>query len=330
MLKRIPPGRLAQALLIVALLAIAVTGRPMFLRIGSLVGIYLVYTIGLSLLVGYTGQISFGHAAFIGIGAYTTAILTARHGISPWLAILAGMFLSGLVAYIVGLAVLRLKGHYLMLATIALGEIAYVTFVQWKTLTNGPIGIGGIPYPSIAGFTLDTDARLFSLIWVFALLLAVIAFRLVNSNLGYALRSIREDELAASTLGINTFSYKLRIFVISAMYASVAGSLLAHMLTYVATDMFTVMLSALGIMMIVIGGANSLWGACIGAPALTILSEWLRAYKDYNDLMFGIVFILILMFASGGIYGEVSRLWSRRRDLFHRLLGRSRSKQEEA
>ena len=275
------------------------------------VGIHGIIAIGLSLLMGYAGQISIGHAAFFGIGAYTSAVLTSKFGFHPWVAFLMGILLSSLVAVIIGIPSLKLKGHYLAMATLGFGEITYIVFNELTELTGGPPGLGDIPRISIAGFMMNTDVKYYFFVWGFLLLILLISLNLIHSRIGRALRSIHGSEIAANAMGVDTSTLKTQIFVISAIFGSIAGSLYTHYVTFVSPSTFSLSFSILLVMMVVIGGMHSVWGALIGAGILTIMPEFLRAFEDFEILVYGAILLLIMIFLPKGLVGGLENLVER-------------------
>ncbi|HCX89846.1 MAG: branched-chain amino acid ABC transporter permease [Deltaproteobacteria bacterium CG_4_9_14_3_um_filter_44_9] len=275
------------------------------------VGINGIIAIGLSLLMGYAGQISIGHAAFFGLGAYTSAVLTAKLGFHPWGAFFMGILLSSCVALIIGIPSLKLKGHYLAMATLGFGEITYIVFNELTDITGGPSGIGGIPKISLAGYTMNTDIKYYFFVWAFLLLILTLSLNLIHSRIGRALRSIHDSEVAANAMGINTSKLKIQVFMISAVFGSVAGSLYTHYVTFVSPSSFGLFFSILLVMMVVIGGMHSVWGALIGATLLTILPEFLRALKDFEIFVYGAVLLLIMIFLPRGLIGGLEYLFNR-------------------
>jgi len=275
------------------------------------VGINGIIAIGLSLLMGYAGQISIGHAAFFGLGAYTSAVLTAKLGFHPWGAFFMGILLSSCVALIIGIPSLKLKGHYLAMATLGFGEITYIVFNELTDITGGPSGIGGIPKISLAGYTMNTDIKYYFFVWAFLLLILTLSLNLIHSRIGRALRSIHDSEVAANAMGVNTSKLKIQVFMISAVFGSVAGSLYTHYVTFVSPSSFGLFFSILLVMMVVIGGMHSVWGALIGATLLTILPEFLRALKDFEIFVYGAVLLLIMIFLPRGLIGGLEYLFNR-------------------
>ncbi|RJP57455.1 MAG: branched-chain amino acid ABC transporter permease [Deltaproteobacteria bacterium] len=275
------------------------------------VGINGIIAIGLSLLMGYAGQISIGHAAFFGLGAYTSAVLTAKLGFHPWGAFFLGILLSSCIALIIGIPSLKLKGHYLAMATLGFGEITYIVFNELTDITGGPSGIGDIPKISLAGYTMNTDIKYYFFVWAFLLLILTFSLNLIHSRIGRALRSIHDSEVAANAMGINTGKLKIQVFMISAVFGSVAGSLYTHYVTFVSPSSFGLFFSILLVMMVVIGGMHSVWGALIGAALLTILPEFLRALKDFEIFVYGSVLLLIMIFLPRGLIGGLEYLFNR-------------------
>ncbi len=298
------------------LFSLAVFILPVLVRspyyVGVLIqaGFYSLIAMGLSLLMGYAGQISLGHAAFFGLGAYTSAILTGTYHWSPWTAIVAGLLLAGIVAYIIGTPSLKLKGHYLAMATLGFGEIVFIFFSAEVNLTGGPSGYCKlIPFLGFGHYVLDNEVKYYYFTWAVVLVVLLLTLNLIHSRVGRALRSIHADEEAARAMGINTARYKVRVFVLSALYASLAGSLYTHYILFVAPDSFGLMHSILLVTMVIIGGMGSVWGAISGAILLTALPEVLRVFKDYNILVYGGILLFIMLFLPGGLFGGSQVLW---------------------
>ncbi len=297
-----------------AIFALAVMGLPVAVRnpyyVGVLVfvGIYCMITICLGLLLGYAGQISLGHAAFYGIGAYASGLLTTRWGLSPWLALVCAMVITGVMAYMIGRPVLKLRGHYLAMATLGFGEIVYIFFNAEVGLTGGPSGFGEIPRLAIGSFVFKKDIHFYYLVWVTVIILLALVLNVINSRIGRALRSIHGSETAANAMGVNTASYKLKVFVFSAVVASVAGSFYAHYVTFVSPTTFGADVSILLVTMVIVGGMSSVWGAVLGAALLSMLPEYLRAFGDYDILIYGAVMMAIMMFAPEGLTGIAAAL----------------------
>ena len=284
-----------------------------YLEVMIFAGIFCLVTIGLSLLMGYAGQISLGHAAFLGIGAYSSGILTAKFGMSPWIGILAGIALSAAVAVIVGIPSLKLKGHYLAMATLGFGEIVFIVFNEEVNLTGGPSGFADIPYLHIGSFEFSSELAYYILVWSVVLIGLFFALNLIHSRVGRAWKAIHGNELAAEAMGVPTSRYKLKIFVLSSVYASIAGSLYTHYICFLNPSSFDLFWSIKFVMMVIVGGMNSVWGAIIGTVILTYLgNEWLTAFKHFDVLVYGLILLLITMFLPGGIVSLPEIIKSRR------------------
>jgi branched-chain amino acid transport system permease protein len=270
---------------------------------------------GLTLVMGFAGQVSLGHAAFYGVGAYALALLTAEHGWSPAPALAAGAGLSALLAAALGVAVLRIRGHFLGMATLAFGLIAY-SFVRGSEFAGANQGIGGIPALSIAGWELSGDEETFLATWVVLGLGIVLAQNLVGSRTGRALRALGACEVAAETCGVAVARAKVVVFVVGALYASVAGSLYAMYVSYVSPDAFGVLVSLQFLVMAVVGGLRSLWGATLGAIFVVGLTELTRsvvpalvgdATGSYEIVAYGIALVVVLLAFRDGIAGPLGR-----------------------
>jgi len=276
------------------------------------IGIYTIVTVGLCLLMGYTGQVSLGQAAFFGMGAYISAILTTTYGVNPWLAMLAAAIMTGVFAYTIGYLIFRLKGNYLAMATLGLGLIMLIVFRQLNPVFGEPDGIPGIPSLSIGGFAFDSPFRMFFLVWFFCLVILFISQNLVRSRIGRALKAIHGNESAAESLGINVTQFKVKILVLSAVYASLAGSLLAYHVPYVGTQPFDFMASVRLVVMAVIGGLASVWGAIFGAGATRILSDHLLlGFGDWDVVVYGFILVLVMIFMPEGLFVKLKELFER-------------------
>ncbi|MBI2155933.1 MAG: branched-chain amino acid ABC transporter permease [Candidatus Rokubacteria bacterium] len=297
---------LAVFLFLIALLPLAVPSRY-YLNVMIFAGIHVLLTVGLNLVMGYAGQVSLGHAGFYGLGAYASGVLTVKYGVNPWVAMAAALGLSLLVGLAIGIPSLHLQGYYLGMATLGFGIILHILFVELLPFTGGPSGLVGIPEISLLGVKLNTDTRYYYLVWVVVGAVLLFAFHLVDSRVGRALRAIQGDETAAALMGINTWLAKVRIFVTAAAFASVAGSLYAHYVTFLSPDSFGFGFSIDLIVMVIVGGTRSIWGSVLGAVLLTILPEYLRGLKDYDILVYGAVVILVVMFVPSGIAGAIEQ-----------------------
>ena len=286
-----------------------------YLDVMIFVGIYSLITMGLSLLMGYAGQISLGHAAFFGLGAYTSGILCTKLSMSPWPAMVAGIGVTALVAYVVGVPSLKLKGHYLAMATLGFGVIVNIFFNEEVYLTGGPSGFSDIPGLTVFGFSLDSDLSYYILVWCLVLLALVFSLNVINSRIGRALRSLHDSEVAADAMGVETSRYKVIIFVLSGAYASVAGSLYTHYVGFLSPSSFDLFLSIKLVMMVVVGGMHNIWGALLGTWLLTFLgNEWLHVFHDFDVLVYGAILLAIVMFLPEGLVDlapRMGRIWKR-------------------
>lgn len=280
---------------------------PFFFKGGYLlnvllfVGIHTILAIGLNLLLGFAGQISLGHAAFFGLGAYLSGILTATYSVNSWLAMIIAAVVVGMMAFVIGFPILKLKGHYLAMATLGLGIIIYIVFNEAVDLTGGPSGLSGIPNLSLGSFIFDTDLKNYYLIWTFTLATMLLSINLAHSRIGRALRAIHDSEVAARVMGVNARLLKVQIFSLSAAISAIAGSLYAHTMTFVSPASFGFNFSIELLTMVVIGGLGSIYGSFLGAALLTLLPEMLRAFQDYDIVVYGLLLILMTMFMPGGL-----------------------------
>ncbi|MCJ7642589.1 MAG: branched-chain amino acid ABC transporter permease [Desulfobacterales bacterium] len=272
-----------------------------YLSILIFMGINAIVVMGLSLLIGYAGQISLGHAAFIGIGAYCSGVLTVEFGFSIVTAFLSGIVLSVIMAMAIAIPTLKLKGHYLAVATLGFGEIIYILFNELLEITGGPSGLSGVPPVTLLGYTFKGATSYYYLVWTFVILLLLFSLNVIHSRIGRALRAIHGSDVAAEAMGVDVSRLKVQVFVLSAVYASMAGSLYAHFVTFISPPTFGLFVSILLLMMVVIGGSGSIWGALLGTAILTLLPEYLRAFKDFDILVYGVILMVILLFMPEGL-----------------------------
>lgn len=289
------------AALAVALVGYAIVVGGYIVTVAGFALIYAVFVTGLNIFMGYAGQASFGQNAFAAIGGYTSAVLTATYGWPPVPAMLLGIAGAIVCAVVVGYPTLRLKGHYLAMATLAIGLIVYEATVQWQSVTQGYMGISGIPPLGIGGFEIFSDrAQLIFLSIVVALSMGS-AWLIRNSRFGRALVALSGSEDAARALGIDVARYKLAAFIVSATYASIAGSLFVHIVGFVSPEVFGMNMVILGFTMLYVGGIGTVIGPLVGSIVINLLPETFRALKDYQDLVYGVALILLLIYAPGGL-----------------------------
>jgi branched-chain amino acid transport system permease protein len=293
--------RWAPALAAAALLGYVIWSGGYLVAVLGFAAIYAIFVTGLNFFMGYTGQVSFGQNAFAAIGGYTSAVLTATYQWPVLVALPVGVVAAAVLAFAVGYPTLRLRGHYLAMATLALGLIVYEIAVQWQSVTQGYMGISGIPPPGIGKWELGTERQqLVALLVVLAIALAA-ASRLKHSRLGSALSAIAGSEEAARALGIDVAHYKLIAFVIAAVYAAVAGSLFVHFVGFVSPEVYGLHMVVLGFTMLYVGGIGTIFGPLIGALIISLLPEVFRGFKDYQDLAYGAALILILIYSPKGL-----------------------------
>jgi len=274
---------------------------PFFLNLMIFIGINTIVAVGLNLLMGYAGQVSLGQGAFYGLGAYSSGILTAKFGLPFLYSFFIAILIVAVVAFIIGLPTLRLKGYYLAMVTLGFAVIAYILFVEVNFLTGGHEGLVGIPYLSVFNLKFNTDLKYYYLVWVFDAIIIFISLNIVNSSVGRILRAIQGNELAAQMMGVNVWMRKVEIFVISAIYAGIAGTLYAHYITYLSPGAFSLEFSILILAMVVVGGMTRIWGGVWGALILTILPELLRAFKGFNTVIYGLIIMLVIIMMPGGV-----------------------------
>ena len=266
-------------------------------------GINTIVIVGLCLLMGYTGQVSLGQAAYFGIGAYFSGYLSKSYDVNPWLAMLIAAIATGAFAYIIGYPIFKLRGNYLAMATLAIGLIMVTFFKQWDVYTDHAEGLSGIPFLSIGGFAFNTPFRRYFLVWAFCLFILLISQNIVRSRTGRALRAIHGNEAAAESIGINVTQFKVKVFVLSAVYASLAGSLFAHHMPSIGPQPFDFLASVKLVVMAVIGGLASIWGAIFGAGTITILSEDLLVrLTQLAPVAYGLILVIVMIFMPQGVF----------------------------
>lgn len=293
-------------LLIVLLCVPLVVHSDYLLNVADIAGIYAIAVLGLGILLGFAGQLSLAQAAFFGIGAYASGYMTVHWGwpVLPSMAV-ATVF-SGLIGLGLGWPCLRLSGHYLALATIGFGIITQLVLINWTSVTNGSDGMTGIPPPMIGPFALATYGQYYYLVLASLVLCAYVAWRIKSTRPGRALQAIRENELAASTTGIDPTRYKIVAFVLAGAYAGLAGALLAHSIKFLSPDSYSFDQSVIFLVMLIVGGSGSIGGAILGAVLLTFLPEALRPLKTSYIMVYGAAVIAMIIFMPRGLAGLLS------------------------
>lgn len=281
------------------------------LHILILTGIYVILSVSLNLIVGYTGLLSIAHAAFYGVGAYVAALMAIQFH-SPFLVNMGcAVILSGLLGAFVGIPSLRIRDDYFVIATFAFQIIAFSVLNNWVSFTGGPMGLPGIPQPTIFGLQVSSHVGFLILVGIFCALTLWITHRIVRSPFGRVLKAIREDEVFVQAVGKNVAAYKVLVFTIGAGMAAVAGVMYAHYITFVDPTSFTVMESIFILSIVIIGGAGSLWGPVVGAAVLVVLPELLRfiglpssVAANLRQIIYGGFLVAFMMWRPRGLLGE--------------------------
>ena len=273
--------------------------------------------VGLSLVMGFAGQVSLGQAAFFAVGAYVSGVLTATYGCNGWLAVVIAVAAGALTAAAIGLPIFRLSGLLLAMATLGFGIIVYYVLVNWAAVTGGPSGLTGVPPLTVGAFRFDSDARMLWLAWGALLGVLWLAGNLVDSRIGRALRAVHGSEAAAAAAGIDTARLKLGVFTLAGAITALAGALYAHYLTFINPSPFGFAYSVELVVMVVLGGVASLWGAVLGAAVIVALVETLRAAlplvsashgaAEYEIALFGVILMLFMIFLPTGLVGLARR-----------------------
>lgn len=282
-----------------------------FIHLGILVSIYAILGLSLNLIVGYTGLLSITQAAFYGLGAYSTAILTSSLGINFFFSVVIGMILSGLISLFIGYILSKFNGDYFALGSFGFNIIIFSIFMNWQGLTRGPLGIAGINRPEIFGFTFSSNLS-FLILSVFAMLI-IYSFSqmIVRSSFGRVLKAIREDEKTIQVFGYKTHYHKLTIFVMSAVIASIAGSLFASYITFIDPSSFNLNESIFILSIIILGGLANNKGVLLGAAFLILLPEFLRfvgfptdAAAQIRQIIYGLILVFLMLYRPQGLMGE--------------------------
>ncbi len=266
-------------------------------------GLSLMVVVSVYLIIAQAGQLSFGHAAFYGVGAYTAAILSMKYNVPTLVALLAGAALAGVIAVVIGRPVLRLRYFYLALATIGLGIIFSALIVEARGVTGGTLGLAPVPPLDLFGFKVDTYMRQYYVVWIVALLILLFTERALRTRVGRALRAVATSEIAAQTLGVRTANWKLVAFVASAIFCAIAGALYSFTLAAITPGAFAFGAAILPIIMMLIGGGGSIWGGLVGAVLMTWLSNSLSGTQQWSGVIYATIMILLLLFLPMGITG---------------------------
>jgi branched-chain amino acid transport system permease protein len=281
------------------------------IHLAILFAIYAMLGVSLNLVVGYTGLLSVTHAAFYGIGAYTTAILLTKTGVGFFTSVIFGIIIAIAISFLIGLVLSKFKGDYYALGTFGFNTIVFAVFLNWQNLTRGPLGIPGIPRPEFFGVDFTNNFTFLILSLVFLSLLYFVSRFIADSSFGRVLKAIREDETAIAVFGYHTLYFKLAIFVISAAMAAVAGSLFASYITFIDPSNFRLMESVFILAITILGGLANLRGSILGASFLILLPEILRFVgfpadiaAQMRQVVYGVILILLMLYRPQGLIGE--------------------------
>ena len=285
---------------------------PYYVHVTIMAGIFTILALSLNLLLGYTGQLSLGHAAFFGIGAYTSSLLALKLEWPFWIGLPAAALAAGLAGWAIGRLALKVRGAYFVLVTISFAGVISLVSVNWMELTNGPLGLPGVPAPELAGLSFRTKSAYYYLVLLAAAVAYLVCHRLVHSRLGRAFLALRENEALAESVGVDPVRTLVLAAVVSAAMAGVAGSLYAHYTRFVSPEVFLFSYTVTMVIMVVAGGKGTLLGPVIGALLFTVLPEALREAMawQWQMLAYGVLLVLLVYFLPRGIVPAVSA-WRR-------------------
>jgi branched-chain amino acid transport system permease protein len=308
------------AMLFLVLLALPmVVTRSYYMHIVLLTGYYMLLALSVNLVTGFTGNLFLAAAAFSGIGAYASALLTMKWGFPFWLALPAAGFVAAVFGFVLGYPCLRLIGPYFSIATFGFGEITRLVFVNWYSVTNGPLGIRGIPGPGRIGIgplsaSIDSRLSYYYLLLGIILISTYVLYRIINSHIGRAFWAIRSETfMLAQMIGINATKIKIYSFMVTAFFCGMAGSFYAHYMRFISPDTFVFPESAAAVAMAVVGGMGTITGPIIGAILLGVSVELLRVVSQYRMVVYGLVMIVSVLFMPEGLVGVARRVFSQRR-----------------
>jgi branched-chain amino acid transport system permease protein len=302
-------GGLLALALVIAILPLLLQNNFQY-DVAIRIGFNAIVVVGLNLLIGYTGQISLGHAGFLGLGAYFSAVTVSTHGWPPLVALVVAAVVVGVLAFTVARPILRLKGHYLAMATLGLGVIISIVLNQEAEITGGPDGMIVASF-SVFGFEFVKAWHWYWLVGVLLLLATWLSLNIIESPVGRALRAIHGSEVAAEVVGVDTTRFKTLVFVVSAVFASVVGSLSAHYVLFLSPQQAGFFHSIELVIMVVLGGMASTFGGIVGAAILTALPQFLTFLEDYEHMIFGLIMMLVMIFLPKGIVPSVAALFRR-------------------
>ncbi len=282
-----------------------ILANPWELGILNLIAIHATVVLGLNLFIGYAGQISLGHAAFFGLGAYGSAILTTVFALPALPAMTLTALGVALTALVIGIPTLRLSGHYLAMATLGFNIVVHSILIQWDRVTGGPSGLSGIPPFAVLGRAVQGEVQQYYLLWGAAMITLTLSLNLVRSGVGRGLAALAEDEVSAAAMGVDVRRGKITVFTVSAIFASLGGSLFAHYMGTITPDTFGIFTSIDFVIMVVIGGMGCVWGSLAGAAIVTLLPHLLGPLEDSKDIIYGLIVVAILLLLPRGFIIEI-------------------------
>lgn len=291
--------------------------NPYLVFVISIVFIYTILALGLNLLLGFAGQFAFANAAFFGVGAYATALLKIHLSVSFWLGLPLGGLITAAIGVVVGLPALRLSGLYLAMATLAFAQLFQWLLIHWPSFTFGAGGIK-VPHPGFGPSPFESETNVYFLCLAAAVLAVVATWNIVRSRVGRAFVAIRDSEVAAQAIGVDPALYKTVAFALSAFYAGIAGGLHSVLLSYVAPEGYSLFQMVIHFAMVVVGGLGSVTGSILGAALITALPEVLRTFKGAQEIAFGAILMLCIIFLPDGLYGVIRRHSVGWREMLHR------------
>ncbi|MFI5030814.1 MAG: ABC transporter permease [Reyranellales bacterium] len=299
------PGKVLAGAAVVAALLPLVFPHPYVLQTLTNSWLYALLGLSLTLIAGTVGLVSLGHAGLLAIGGYSSALLAINCGVPVGLAILSAGLIAALLGTLMAFPAFRLRGHYLSIATLAIGEIVSLVILNWEWLTRGPIGLSGIPPLSLFGMELDTDRSIYWFALAVLVVLAALQFRLLGSHLGRVLRAVRDDDVAARSYGIGLNRYKALAFAFGSFAAGISGGITSHLYSYINHETFNAQLSILALTIVILGGMGNVTGAIVGSVLLVGLPEVFRVAAEYRMLIYGLVLLLLVRFRPQGLLGTV-------------------------
>lgn len=309
--KELSKNRISKIILIISIISFVlfiISQKKYYALIFSLCGVYSIAITGLDILFGYSGQISFGHAAFFAVGAYTSAIISTRYSISPIITMIFGVLLSVLIGLLIAIPASKLVKHFLSLITIAFGQIVYLILNTSREITGGGTGITRIPDIDLLIFKIDENIEYAIFVWLIVLLVFLLKKRIVESKIGLAFLAIKENTIAASGLGINVRKYKIMAFAISAGIAGLAGALYSHLMGFISPDTFNSAQSTLFLTMLLFGGTCSYLGPIVGSIVLIFIREFLQEFSRFQTLIYGVFLLIVLFYFPNGIVSLIKKI----------------------